>query len=113
MIDYHLSPSFIISRLPSHLLSDTLSSDLYSTEFEQYLQLIQDIYHQVNKVLSQVQGYAWTGRLVPQAGLVVNSYQKDEDSAIVIINYTGQTHTFQGHQVAPQSAMTVMGGTLK
>ena len=107
MIDYNVSPSFILSRQPSHLLTDTLSSDLYSTEFEQYRLLINEIYHQVNGALSQVQGYKWSGRNVPQNGLVINEYSKGSESALVAINYTAVPLTFQGTVIPPQSAAVI------
>ena len=110
MVDYNLSPAFILSKLPSHLLSDTLSRDLYSTEFEQYKQLIFDIYTQVNAALSPVQGYEWVGRLVPENGLVVNTYEKGGDTAHVLIYYTESPVAWQGYGVPALSARTVKEG---
>ena len=111
MIDYNLSPAFILSRQPAHLLSDTLSSDLYSTEYEQYRQLIAEIYHQVNGILSAVGDYAWTSRSVPRPGLVVNSYEKGDEVARVLINYTESNQTYQGQDIPPLSAVVQKGGS--
>lgn len=110
MIDFNVSPAFILSRQPAHLLSETLSSGLYSTEFEQYRQLISRIYGQVNEALREVQAYEWTGRSVPFAGLVVNEYRLGQDSARILINYTDSPQTHLGQAVPPQSAVVHKGG---
>jgi len=107
MIDYHLYPAFILSYGPSHLLADTLSGDLYSTQYEQYRQLIPEIYGQVNAVLREVGGYKWVSRFVPQAGLVVNRYEKDGQKALILVNYTPSALSFEGQTVGPQSALCV------
>ena len=109
MIDYNVSPSFILSRQPSHLLTDTLSADLYSTEFEQYRELVMDIYGQVNGVLSKVQGMRWTGRTVPENGLAVNEYRDGDGAVQVGINYTDSPLTYQGREIPPKSAVVLEG----
>ncbi len=88
MIDYNISPSFIFTKEPSYLLSDTVSSDMYSTEYEQYKKLAEKVYNSVNDVLSQVRGFEWTGRAVLKNGVIVNTYQKGESRRNVYINYT-------------------------
>ena len=88
MIDYNISPSFIFTKEPSYLLADTVSSDMYSTEYEQYRNLAKKVYDGVNSVLSQIRGYEWTGREVLESGVIVNTYVKNGAKAQVIINYT-------------------------
>jgi len=104
MIDYNLSPSFILSKEPSWELADTFSANLYSTEYSLYQDMIQDIYKQVNDALGQVQGYDWTFREVPENGVVINTYKKDDEVRYVIINYTEKEVNYKGLSVAPQSA---------
>lgn len=104
MIDYNISPSFILSKEPSWNLADTLSANLYSTEFALYEDMIQEIYGQVNEALSQVQGYEWTNRLIPENGVVVNVYRKGNSERYIIINYTETEITYNGHTVAPERA---------
>ena len=107
MIDYNLSPSFILSREPSYKLGDTFLANYYSTEYTLYENMIEDIYGQINSVLSQVQGFEWTARYVPENGVVINSYQKDGESRHIIINYTEHEVTYQGTTVLPESAAVV------
>lgn len=107
MIDYNISPSFILSKEPSYKLADTFSANFYSTEFSLYEELIQQVYGTINEVLSQVQGFEWTYRYVPENGVVINTYEKDSETRYVIINYTENEVTYQGTTVAPESAAVV------
>ena len=104
MIDYNISPSFILSQDPSWNLADTYSANLYSTEFTLYEDKISDIYNQVNDVLSQVQGYEWVGREVPENGITINTYVRDGETVYVVINYTAGPVTYHGITVAAESA---------
>lgn len=105
MIDYNLSPSFILTSEPSWKLADTVSADLYSTEYSLYKNLIQEVYSQVNAALGQVKGYRWVDRLVVQDGVIVNVYEKDGTVKKVIINYTDDPVTVDGAQTPPKSAL--------
>ena len=107
MIDYNLSPSFILTKEPSYKLADTVSADLYSTEYSLYEDLIQDIYAQVNQVLKQVAGYRWVNRIVAENGVIVNVYEKDGQTKEIVINYTDGTITAEGVEVAPLDAVVV------
>lgn len=107
MIDYNVSPSFILSELPSYYLSDTVSSDLYSTEFTQYRELINSIYSRVNEALAPVLGYEWTDRTVLENGVILNTYQNGSDKLSIIINYTEDAYHYQGTDVAGVSAKVI------
>lgn len=111
MIDYNISPSFILSKEPSYKLGDTFSANFYSTEYTLYEDLIQTVYSQVNGALSQVQGFEWTNRLVPEDGVVINVYQKDQETRYIVINYTEHEVTYQGITVQPESAAVKKGVT--
>ena len=110
MIDYNISPSFVLTKQPSYLLASTTSSDYYSTEFEQYEELIQNIYKVVNEPLSQVAGYKWDGRKVLQDGVIENSYSKDGSQKSIVINYTDEDVTVGNTTVAAMSAKVIEGG---
>ena len=110
MIDYNINPSFVLTKEPSYLLSATKSSDYYSTEFEQYEELVKEIYTTVNESLSQVAGYSWTGRKVVNDGVIANTYEKDGNIKTIIINYTEDDITVDGNKVAKLSAAVVEGG---
>lgn len=110
MIDYNLSPSFVLTKEPSYLLADTVSADMYSTEYTLYSELIQDIYGQVNSVLKQVNGYNWVDRQVKEDGVIVNVYQKGNQTKEIIINYTDEAITADGVKVNPLSAVVADSG---
>lgn len=110
MIDYNINPSFVLTQEPSYLLAATTSSDYYSTEFEQYEELVKTIYTTVNTPLSQVSGYSWTGRKVLEDGVIANTYEKDGNTKTVFINYTEDEVTVDGNKVAKLSAAVVEGG---
>ena len=107
MIDYNISPSFIFTKEPSYLLADTVSSDMYSTEYEQYRKLAKKVYDGVNSVLSQIKGYEWIDRDVLESGVIVNTYMKDGAKAQVIINYTDSAVSCLGTVTEALSASVV------
>lgn len=107
MIDYNMSPSFILSQEPSWYLADTVSSDLYSTEFAQYEELVVSVYGSVNEVLGQTAGYEWTDRTVLENGIILNTYTKGSDKLYVVINYTDNSFTWQGNSIDAVSAKVI------
>lgn len=109
MIDYNLSPSFILSEQPSYHLASTPSSHLYSTEFGQYETLIGNVYSQVNAVLKQVSGYSWMERTVLENGVILNTYAKDGEYRYIVINYTEDAVTYKGQHIHPLSAEVIAG----
>ena len=110
MIDYNISPSFVLTKKPSYLLAATTSSDYYSTEYSQYEKIINDIYGTVNGTLKDVQGYTWTDRKVLDDGVIANSYEKDGEKKTVVINYTNDEVTVKGTKIDKLSAATLEGG---
>ena len=107
MIDYNISPSFIFTKEPSYLLADTVSSDMYSTEYEQYRKLAKKVYNGVNSILSQIKGYEWVDRDVLGSGVIVNTYMKNGAKAQVIINYTDSPVSYLGNVTEALSASVV------
>lgn len=110
MIDYNISPSFVITKRPSYLLAATTSADYYSTEFSQYKKLIGNIYNTVNDTLKNVSGFDWVSRKVLEDGVIANEYEKDGYKKTVIINYTNDKVTVKGQSIDAQSAIAVEGG---
>lgn len=110
MIDYNISPSFILTEEPSYLLASTVSADYYSTEYDQYAELIQSIYNTVNEPLSQVIGYEWVGRNVLEDGVIINTYSNGSSEKSIVINYTDENYDYNGYAVNAQSAKVFEGG---
>ncbi|MBR3173944.1 MAG: hypothetical protein IKF24_05390, partial [Eubacterium sp.] len=110
MIDYNISPSFVLTKKPSYLLAATTSADYYSTEYSQYEKIINNIYNTVNDTLKNVQGYQWTDRTVLDDGVIANTYEKDGDKKTVVINYTNDKVKVKGQSIDKESAVTLEGG---
>lgn len=106
MIDYNVNPSFVLTKEPSHILSDTNSKNFYSTEYNLYLDLIDSIYGKVNKALTPTLGAEWIGREVYENGVIVNTYS---NGVTIIINYKEEYANYNGTIVDPVS-FKVMGG---
>lgn len=106
MIDYNIYPSFVLTKNPAHLLTNTNARYFYSTEYELYEELIQKIYAEVNTALSPVIGINWVNRSVVESGVIVNEY---EDGTMIIINYTDEAITYNSVIVPPVS-FEVVGG---
>ncbi|MCQ2505871.1 MAG: DUF5696 domain-containing protein [Lachnospiraceae bacterium] len=107
MIDYNLSPSFILSKAPSYVLSDSFYSYLYSTEYVLYEDKIYSIYNRINSILSEVSSMDWVGRTVPENDVVINSYKDGNTQKHIIINYTEKPVTYMGITVNAESAAVV------
>ena len=101
MIDYNVSPSFVLTYSPAHYLSNTNSLNFYSTEFAVYREIIANIYSQTSAILSQVRHLEWIDRQVLENGVVLNTYAGGVE---VIINYTSNAFNHRGISVPPQSA---------
>jgi len=106
MIDYNVWPSFVLTQEPAYVLSDTNSSDYYSTEYELYKDAIETIYATVNGALSSVLGAAWTDRDVVAAGVIRNRY---ENGVTIYVNYTDQAYDY-GAGTVPAESYVVLGG---
>ena len=106
MIDYNVWPSFVLTHDAAYHLSDTNSSDYYSTEYALYEDLIRSIYQDTNAALGAVTDAVWIDRDVIRAGLVRNLY---DDGTAIYINYTDEDQNAGGIHVPALSA-AVIGG---
>lgn len=105
MIDYNLSPSFVLTHEPSYQLTLTNSARFYSTEYTQYQALIQSIYQEVNEALKPVTHAEWIDRKVLENGVIMNVY---DNNMAVIINYTETTIKVMDVTIDAQSAKAIM-----
>lgn len=106
MIDYNISPSFVVTKDPSFVLTDTNSSEYYSTEYALYDELILSIYNRVNGALRNVINADWQNREVLELGVIKNTYSNGVE---IIINYTDVQKTVDGHIVEAINYL-VLGG---
>ncbi|MGL4373163.1 MAG: DUF5696 domain-containing protein, partial [Turicibacter sp.] len=100
MIDYNVFPSFVVTEQPSHYLSNTNSSNYYSTEYDSYKEIIVSVYDSVNSALGAVKNTEWQSREVIQPGVVMNTYK---NGVKIIINYSENNVTVDGNKLSPIS----------
>lgn len=104
MIDYNLSPSFVLTQEPSYQLTLTNSAKFYSTEYIQYKDLIKQIHQDVNLALKDVLHAQWVDRIVLQNGVIKNVY---DNNMAVIINYTQNPVEVSGVIIEGESAKAI------
>lgn len=107
MIDYNISPTFLLTQESSHLLSSTNLSNYYTTEYALYEDRIVSIYNTINDDLSNVYNSNWINREVVSDGVVVNTY---DNGIQIIINYTEAAYTYNGTKVGSMSSEVIYLG---
>ncbi|HAS73582.1 MAG TPA: hypothetical protein DCS67_05505 [Clostridiales bacterium UBA8960] len=100
LVDYNLSPAFAVTQEAAYFLSDTNSMNFYSTEYSEYEALIVSAYTYVNDALSAVRNAKWTGRVMLDQGVYLNTYDNGER---IVINYTNKPFEYLSHTVDPVS----------
>ncbi len=100
MIDYNLSPSFVLTKESSHLLINTNSNNYYSTEYDIYKDTILEVYDGVNGALSHVYNANWIDRNVLANGVIINEYSNGKS---IIINYTDEDYAYNDTVVKSMS----------
>jgi len=98
VIEYGINPAFFITYRPSHLLSGSISRDLYATYFGNLDEYMVDTYKKVDDALSDVIGHEIVWREVLDIGFVRVDY---DNGVSIFINYTNQTMTDEGVTVNP------------
>jgi hypothetical protein len=106
MVDYNIYPNFVLTEEPAYLLTDTLSRVFYSTEYQLYEELIEEIYGTVNMALRNTINASWINRTVVDNGIIVNEY---DNGVEIVINYTDDPYEYNGVTVNPVS-YEVIGG---
>lgn len=101
MIDYNMNPSFVLTKESSHLLTETNSSNYFSTEYSLYETTIDNIYSQVNTALSSTYNATWINRVVLENGVILNTY---DNGVEIIINYTNNPYTYKNKVVSSMSS---------
>ncbi|WP_096155660.1 DUF5696 domain-containing protein [Bacillus sp. FJAT-45066] len=96
MIEYGANPSFYLTTEPSHLLMNTPSRDLYTSQFSVWESEIVRQYELVQESLGQVEGATIESRYVHQKGVVEVTYS---NGVSIIVNYTDQPFVTEGVQV--------------
>lgn len=96
MIEYGANPSFYLTSQSSHLLMNTPSRDLYTSEFNIWESEIVKQYEMVQESLGQVEGATIESRYVHDTGVVEVSYSNGKS---IIVNYTNKPYIIEDIEV--------------
>lgn len=104
-IDYGVYPAYLITKEPSHLLSNTLSREYYGSYYGNLKDYIIENYHFINNALKNVIGEEIVSRTVIEEGIIATKYANDIE---IIINYTREPYEYKGTQIEAMNYI-VMG----
>ena len=103
LIDYGVSPSFILTGKDNYELRDSASSNLLSSSISDWEEYVVESYEFVNNVLQHTYGEEILDREILAVGLV----RVDYPSGSIYVNYTEETRQAGEHELLPQSAIYV------
>ena len=105
-VEFGVYPSFLLTSLPAHLLAETASQDVFSSQFGAWEQLVVYYYQLVVGALSQVAGQPIIAREVLAPGVVAVTYSSGTQ---IVVNYTGESFDFNGATVPPRDFVVKEG----
>ena len=105
MVDFAVNPSYVLTEQPTYEMRFTMANRFYTTTRSDYETEIIDVYHYLNDALSHVMNAYIVHREVIETGLVAVTYSND---VVIYINYSYQSKTAHGHQVAARDYKVVM-----
>ena len=106
MIDFGAYPSFLLTSEPSHLLADTPSRHIFTSEFDIWEETIVNHYQIVAEALSFVEGERIVSREVLAPGVVMTGYSNNVQ---IIVNYTNTDFTQDSLMVEAYGFAVVKG----
>ncbi|MCU9612677.1 DUF5696 domain-containing protein [Caldibacillus lycopersici] len=104
MVEYGAYPSFLLTKEPSHLLADTSSSDVYTSEFDIWKEDIINQYASVKNALESVEGATIVDRKILEAGIVEVLYSNGKS---IIVNYNNEEYVYNEVHVPEKSYVVV------
>ena len=104
MIEYGIEPAFLITKEPSHLLTNTMNNDLYATYYGNLDYYMTNTYEKAINVLEHVIGEQIVGREILEVGIVRVDYANGYS---VYVNYTDQMYSNSFINVDPMSAQAI------
>lgn len=106
-VEYGVYPSYLVTAEASHNLSNTLSSNLYATEFNKVSRDIEIQYNFIKGALDNVIGAEIVGREVLGIGVVEVQYSNGKS---IIVNYTNEAYKNGGLNVESMGYEVVNNG---
>ena len=106
-IEFGAYPSFILTNEPSHLLADTRSRNIFTSEFTLWEDTIVEYYQIINAALGEVRGQRIVTREVLTPGVVKVTY---ENQVQIIVNYTNHEFNFNNVIVEAEGFAVIRAG---
>ena len=106
-IDFGAYPAFMLTARPSHLLADTPSRWLFTSEFDVWEQTIVEIYQTIAETLGLVRGESIIARTALAPGVAKTTYA---NGVAIIVNYTNQEFRFDNITIAAEDFHVLNGG---
>ncbi|MEF3274826.1 MAG: hypothetical protein K6356_10615 [Chloroflexus sp.] len=100
--DYGAYPSFLLTNEITAAILKTRSNWIYTSAYSQWQDEVQRVYARLARVLGPVQGVAIVERTTPLPGVAVTEYANGKR---VVVNYTSQLITLDGHTIPPREAI--------
>ncbi len=102
LIDYNVSPAYLVTYKGAGDLRMSNTTDLYSSRFTDWQDDMLAVYQRVYEPLRAVRGASVISRRVPLDGLVKLGY---DNGVVLYVNYTASPQTLDGLTIAPESAV--------
>ena len=99
MVDFNMYPSFMLTNESAYYLLQTNSNNYFSTQYEVFKPLIDNVYSKVNSALSKVVGAKWIDRKVDN-NVVTNTYSNGKK---IVINYNKNDVVIDGKTIGKES----------
>ncbi|MFP4178121.1 MAG: DUF5696 domain-containing protein [Acholeplasmataceae bacterium] len=104
LIEYGISPSFVVTHAEGHLLRHTNYESLQSSSYRVWRKNILDVYQEVARALDPVAGQAMVSHRVVRNGISRIRYAND---VVIYVNYNTESITYDG-AVLPALSATVV-----
>jgi len=104
MIEYGYVPYFLFTHQKSEELMYTNYNNLYSTEFEKWVDLAAEIYNDFSYNLDAVKSQSMVSHEIIDIGIVSVEY---ENGHKVIVNYNDYDYSYKGHTIKGNSYFLV------
>lgn len=103
-IEFGAYPSFILTSEPAHLLAETVSNHIFSSQFDAWEDLVVEMYTYVSSALRYVEGQPIVGRRMLAPGVVMVEYA---NNVRIFVNYTSVNFTYES-TVIPSEGFFVL-----
>lgn len=101
LIDYNVSPAYLVTSKGAGDLRMSNTTDLYSSRFSDWQDDMLAVYERIYQVQRAVRGASVVSRRVPMDGVVKLVY---DNGVVVYVNYTATEQTVDGAVIAAESA---------